>query len=589
VDLQKLARIMRRSLGFLVIATLAGAAIGVALGLYERSEAAGHRDRTYFAATETLGYDANAAGQSGDSVSALATIGTFVTSPDVTDEVGKALGGDGAALAGHITTVARPNNYSIDVTAVADTAADAERLATKFSDATIVAYGQDVESRSANQATQLSKRLADLTARREAVAQQLQNPSLSQVERDTLNAQSDALVNQYRIAYDRFINLDTSDSVAPPLFTLARPRAIRIDAATFDAALERGRSGQNHIVAGDPTTAASTATGSSAFEITGPVALGVIGAVLGFLLALGVVLGRARFDSRLHTRTDFEDAFALPILGGVPIMARDEAAEHFLTVTEKPYSPGAEVFRAVRSALLLLGTDHPDREGALIVMVASAQPKEGKSATCANLAAAFAESGRSVLAVNCDHRRPTLHHYFKLANEAGRVQTTNIQGLSIVTNVTTTKTSPGRVGAEQRSFIELQRPHFDVILLDTAPLLSTSDPIDIVSVADFMLLVGRPGYTERDHARQMMELLARHRVEVAGLLMTAVDPVSSDYYHYYSTYSSFSAMANSELAAGASDAGAVSSTTPTVDARRPNSKRHLRRKAKTGEPPSDGH
>ena len=295
---------------------------------------------------------------------------------------------------------------------------------------------------------------------------------------------------------------------------------------------------------------------------------------------------RARFDSRLHTRPEFEEAFGLPILGGVPVMARDEAAERCLAVIEKPYSPGAEVFRSVRSALLLLGTDEPEREGALIVMVGSAQPKEGKSATCANLAAAFAESGRSVLAVNCDHRRPTLHRYFKLADEPGRIQRTSIQGLSVVTNITSTKTSPGRVAAEQLAFIERQRPDFDVILLDTAPLLSTSDPIDIVSLVDFVLLVGRPGHSERDHARQTIDLLARHRVQVAGLLMTAIDPMSSDYYYYYATYSSFAALADSEHAPSVAHV-ATAALPAGVDESQRTSKRRLRHRLRAPELPPD--
>jgi Mrp family chromosome partitioning ATPase/capsular polysaccharide biosynthesis protein len=571
----------------LIVATLIGAAIGVGIGLYERADSSARARRSYYAATETLGYDASAAAESTDGGSVLATIGAFVTTPDVTDQVGEALHADGAVLARQITTTARPQNNTIDVTAVADSAEYAKRLAAKFSSATIAVYAKELEARSESQANQLSKRLTDLTTRRETVAQQLLDPNLSSVERDTLNAQSDALVNQYRIAYDRFINLDTSDTTAPALFTLARPTALRIDSATFDAAVARGESGQNHIVAGDPTTASAAATSSDPL-VSGPFAYGLLGAVLGFLLAFGIVLARARFDSRLHTRAEFEEAFGLPILGGVPVMARDEIAEHHLAVTEKPYSPGAEVFRSVRSALLLLGTDDPDRDGALVVMVSSAQPKEGKSATCANLAAAFAESGRSVLAVNCDHRRPTLHQYFELANEPGRIQATAIQGLSVVTNVTSTKTSPGRIAAEQRAFIELQRPHFDVILLDTAPLLSTSDPIDIVSLVDFVLLVGRPGYSERDHARQMIELLERHRAQVAGLLLTAVDPVSSDYYYYYAKYTSFAALADAERTANVAD-GATAAPPAAVDESRRASKRHLRRRSRTPELPPDEH
>jgi Mrp family chromosome partitioning ATPase/capsular polysaccharide biosynthesis protein len=588
LDLQKFLRVLRQSLGLLILVTLVGALIGVGVGLLQDSGSSSNNSPTYFSATETLGYDPGNGGAA--NTSTITAIGAFVTGPAVTDEIGKQLTTDGTALARQITTVARPTTSSIDITAFAESAAEARRLATRFATTTKTLYAEQLLAQSEDQANQLGKRLDDLKARREAVAVQLANPNLSAVDRDVLNAQSDALVNQYRIAYDRFISLATPDTSAPPLFTLAGPTPIVVDAGTYNAALERGRTGQNHLVADTSTNSTLFPQSSSSGLPSGPIGLGVLGALLGLAAGVAIVGLRTRFDSKLRTRSDFEEAFGLPVLGGVPILARDEQARHMLSVIEKPYSPGAEVFRSVRSALLLLGTDDPDREGALIVMIASGQPKEGKSATCANLAVAFAESGRSVLAVNCDYRRPTLHHYFELANEPGRILPTEITGLSVVTNVQSSKTSPGRVAVEQRAFIEAQRANYDVILLDTGPLLGTSDPVDIAPVVDFVLLVGRPNLSERDHAAQTMELLHRHRVEVAGLLMTAVDPVGSEYYYYYSAYSSHAAFDTQAMKEASSTvATSVDDPAPaTPNAATPVPKRHRRLRRRTPEGNADG-
>ena len=502
----------------LVALTVVGAVAGAALGLYRRNSGEHHVTPTYFSATTGLGYDPSAGGQTvSDGASDLDTVAVFITSQRVADEVGRQLGEDGAALARTVTTVVRPTLSSIDVTAVAATKARAEQVAATFASVATDAYTAEVATRSADQATQLSKRLDDLKARREQVAQDLLDPTLSVVDRDTLEAQSDALVNQYRIAYDRFINLASPEVSASPLFTLARPQAIPIDATAYATALERGRTGANHIDADTAATLPSPNSPTGSFPDS-PIALAIVGAFLGFAVAMGIVMLRARFDPKLRTRPDFEEAFGLPILGGVPVLNRQELARYCLAVIEKPYSPSAEVFRAVRAALLLRGTDDADRQGALVVMVSSAQPKEGKSTDCANLAAAFAESGRSVLAINCDYRRPTLHRYFGMADQPGQILPTAVQGLSLVSNVTQDQSVPGRIAAQQRAFVEAQRDRYDVILLDTAPLLSTADPIDIVSVADFVLLVGRPNLTEREHTRQTTELLERHRVVVAGLL-----------------------------------------------------------------------
>ena len=122
-----------------------------------------------------------------------------------------------------------------------------------------------------------------------------------------------------------------------------------------------------------------------------------------------------------------------------------------------------------------------------------------------------------------------------------------------------------------------------MILLDTAPLLNTSDPIDIVPVADFVLVVARPGHTERDTAHQAMELLERHRVTVAGLLLTAVDPVGSEYYYSYSSYTS-SASAS---AATSVDPALPVTAAAEATAEERKGKRHARKHRRIMETPAD--
>ena len=534
MDLVNCARIVRRSVKFLLATTLLGALIGGAIAFVERSRDHVSPSHSYYSATETLGYDPTELGSSAaGGTSSLTTVGAFVTGPAVTKAVGTKLHADGTELAHQITTVARPTNNSVDVIAFAPTASGAVQLARAFSAATRTEYAQELTTQLQQQADQLSKRLDDLKARRETVQQQLTNPDLSSVDRDVLNAQSDALVNQYRIAYDRFINVASPDTSAPPVFTLSAPSPISVDAATYRSALERGRSGQNHLVAGDTTSAEISPAPTSSSLPSGPLAVTLLGAFLGLGVGIGIVLLRAHFDSKMRLRAEFEEAYGIPVLGGIPELAPYEQDLDMLAVIERPYSPAAEAYRSIRSALLLLGSDNPARQGALIVMIGSAQPKEGKSATCANLAAAFAEAGRTTLAINCDYRRPTLHRYFGLENVPEVAQTTGVPGLSVVTDVEHSKSSPGRVAADQRTFIESQRDHYDVIVLDTAPFLGTSDPIDIVSVVDFVVLVGRVHETERDHAAQTMKLLDRHRVNVAGLVLTAVTRTDGETYGYY--------------------------------------------------------
>jgi Mrp family chromosome partitioning ATPase len=176
----------------------------------------------------------------------------------------------------------------------------------------------------------------------------------------------------------------------------------------------------------------------------------------------------------------------------------------------------------------------PQHDEPLVVMITSAAPGEGKTTTAANLAAVFAEAGSSVLVVNCDFRRPTIHRFFGVEDEPRRVHETAVPGVKIVTNVLNDPASnPSQVVAAQRQVVAAARGRFDVILLDTAPLLTANDAVELVSSADMLVLVARVGVTKYDNAEQSIELLTRLDVPLAGVVLTGVAAASNDYYYYY--------------------------------------------------------
>src|SRR6201999_2701155 len=89
-----------------------------------------------------------------------------------------------------------------------------------------------------------------------------------------------------------------------------------------------------------------------------------------------------------------------------------------------------------------------------VIMVSSAGPGEGKTTCTGNLAAVFAEAGYSVLAVNCDFRRPTLHEVFDVPDEPRRVHETALPGVKVITNVVSDPAAnPSQVVAAQRQVI----------------------------------------------------------------------------------------------------------------------------------------
>jgi Mrp family chromosome partitioning ATPase len=533
MNARRLLRVLRRGLLVIVLATVAGAALGVVAGRLTDRTSDARKRVAHYQAVQRFGFDAVALSHAPSTeLSNIDAVAELTDDPNVRSRIGEQMHGDGASLAQGVTTIVYVNQAWLDVVAVGTTPDDAVDLAKTAATALDAAYAERLAAAAADQSNQLSSRLDDLKQRRAAVEAQLGSPGLSAIDRDTLVAQRDALVNQYRIAYDQFVSLGSSPKVGAPLYTLQHPHAGPISAAEYQATLERGRAGASHLTA-DENTPTESAAGGMSSPIDGPVGYGVLGAILGAVLGIALVLLRDRLKQKLLTPEEFEASIGVAVVAKIPRVRGRDASRGSPTSLDEPFGPAAEAYRGIRSSVMLLSTDGVRRDGAVVVMVASALPKEGKSTTCANLAVTFAQGGRSVLAVNCDYRRPSLHQFFDLdKNDAGIVHTA-VPELSVVANAAGGRMHPGTVGEYQRSLVESQRHNYDVILLDTSPLLSTSDPIDLLSCVDFVLYVGRVGMTRCTDFQAGADLLGRHRADVAGIVVVGVAENEGAYAYYY--------------------------------------------------------
>jgi Mrp family chromosome partitioning ATPase len=179
------------------------------------------------------------------------------------------------------------------------------------------------------------------------------------------------------------------------------------------------------------------------------------------------------------------------------------------------------------------GTAATAQRDALVVMVASAVPGDGKTTTSVNLAAAFAETGSSVLVINCDFRRPMAHVFLRAADQPRRTLRTAIPGVWFVSRaVADPDANPAQVIAAQRQVIATARDHFDVIVLDTAPLLTANDAVEVVPSADVVVLVARFQSTTSDQAQRATELLHRVDAPVAGVVVVGTPEDAGAYYYY---------------------------------------------------------
>ena len=129
----------------------------------------------------------------------------------------------------------------------------------------------------------------------------------------------------------------------------------------------------------------------------------IVAALLGGLLVIGVIFMREAFDDTIRSTDLIVRDYHLPILG--TIVRHNHKKEGSLIALEEPRSPIVEAYRAIRTSINYASVDKPLKT----FMITSMDPGEGKTTTLGNLAIVFAQTGKKVLVVDCDLRRPSLH------------------------------------------------------------------------------------------------------------------------------------------------------------------------------------
>ncbi len=229
-----------------------------------------------------------------------------------------------------------------------------------------------------------------------------------------------------------------------------------------------------------------------------------------------------------------------------PFVASVEKAGHPGSIELVPhYFPSsrlAESYRSIRTALLLSSADNPVRT----IAVTSAAPGEGKSVSVANLAVTLAQSGKTVLIVDADLRRPRQHRMFKVKNTYGLttyltdsveikdvVKSTEIPNLFLV-NAGPLPPNPAELlGSDKMArFIRMMSEESDYVLFDLPPMLEISDALVLGAKVDGVVLVVWGDRTSREALRKAREKLDLLKVRTLGVIINnvAVPPHASYYY-----------------------------------------------------------
>ncbi|MGZ4784892.1 MAG: P-loop NTPase [Acidimicrobiales bacterium] len=514
--------------------------IGLALGYVSSIGAQKkHDETTYWRATYTLYYDGSAVTDKGGAYTQLGQMGLLATQGDVPAQIAQNRGVDPTALAARVSAETNTAQATVKITASGEDQADTVALANEVGDG-LITYIGDKNKAEYDQSVQDALNKVD-SLKGQIAAIDATNPAPNSVEA----SQREALSNQLRLALDNELQIASEGAPKPILISLQKPSAIPINGSQFAKFVKAGALGNNNTTVG-PNDKSTTDSLDSALNPkstipTGPIPRSLIGGFLGLLIGLAAAFVWERLDNRVQSKEDAELSFELPVLCEVPPLTRAQRRETEVLSHTHPLSRTAEAYRALRSSLVFL--DHtlnaanppaPGTTHTQVILVTSAGPGEGKTTTVANLAAMFAEADNSVLVINCDFRRPRLHRFLGGSDEPRKVVQSEIPGVRMVNNVLSNPNpNPAEVAAAQRQVVEAARGMFDVVILDTAPLLSTNDASEIMSSADVVVLVSQAGKTSKASAARATEVLQRMEATVAGVALLRARYVPSAQYYYY--------------------------------------------------------
>ncbi|WP_203568226.1 polysaccharide biosynthesis tyrosine autokinase [Aestuariimicrobium ganziense] len=280
----------------------------------------------------------------------------------------------------------------------------------------------------------------------------------------------------------------------------------------------------------------------------------LIAAALGLLLGAALALIVDHLDSRLRTRDQVHKVLRMPVIAEVPKLLRTRKNSP-LPVVSQPLGPYADAYRSARTAITHLPAQQlegnaageaTERPGAgKVVLVSSGFASEGKTTSVANLAASFAETGKSVIVVDGDLRKPDAHLLLDVPEGAGVtdylsnptdfplravIRPTNVAGVEMIT-AGTQLDSPTSLVTRMGPLVDDLCHQADVIIVDSSPLLAASDVYDLLPLVDAVLLVVRSGRLTTSAGERIAELLGRFRTPVIGAMLIGA-PVSDQGYGY---------------------------------------------------------
>ena len=268
--------------------------------------------------------------------------------------------------------------------------------------------------------------------------------------------------------------------------------------------------------------------------------------IVGAFGGVGVAFFLEYIDNTFKKPEDIEEKLSLPLLGVIPLIKPSEAGdEKFETIAHASQkSTISETYRALRTSILL-STPEPVKD----LVVTSSVENEGKTTTAINLAVTLAQMEKMVLLVDADLRKPKIHSVLKMDNSIGlssflarqvvqgMIKASEVPNLSVITSGPLPPNPSELLGSSRmKELLDTVNERFDIVIFDTAPLITVTDTTLLSSLVDGTVLVIRSGRTTFDVAKRGAKLLRDINARVLGVVLNSMDTTKEGYRYLYPYY-----------------------------------------------------
>lgn len=253
-----------------------------------------------------------------------------------------------------------------------------------------------------------------------------------------------------------------------------------------------------------------------------------LGLIFGLLLGSLIALLLEKMDERIKSVEDLKKLSNLPVLGIFP--NTKVKGKQAVLIAKNPGSAMAEAFRSLRTNMLFSTPEGVPK----ILHLTSSGPSEGKSNTGINLASVFAQTGKSVLMIDADLRKPSLHKYLQLENVMGLSDylsgdldlsevegQTDIDGLTVITAGSVPESPADFLSSnEMVELLQLVSDKYDLILIDSPPVMGLADALILSNRSSATLFIVSSHEAKKSHVLGALDRLKMGYGNVIGFVLT---------------------------------------------------------------------